>query len=63
MDHLTKMYTVRKNCAQMLQDRGYMVAEVSNEPCREVQYVYRPVSHSRDFAKNHNSSPATSVDS
>eukprot|EP00878_Enallax_costatus_P002337 GHUV01002513.1.p1 GENE.GHUV01002513.1~~GHUV01002513.1.p1 ORF type:complete len:203 (+),score=55.42 GHUV01002513.1:403-1011(+) len=27
MDHLTKMYTVRKNCAQMLQDRGYMVHE------------------------------------
>lgn len=31
MDHLTKMYTVRKNCAQMLQDRGYMVHEVGSQ--------------------------------
>jgi hypothetical protein len=29
MDHLTKMYTVRKNCATMLHDRGYLVADVS----------------------------------
>lgn len=25
------MFTVRKNCAQMLSDRGYLVAEVSKQ--------------------------------
>lgn len=29
MDHLTKMYTVRKNVCQMLEDRGFLVGEVS----------------------------------
>jgi hypothetical protein len=28
MDHLTKMYTVRKNVCQMLEDRGFLVGEV-----------------------------------
>jgi RNA polymerase Rpb5, N-terminal domain len=28
MDHCTRMFTVRKNCAQMLADRDYMVGEV-----------------------------------
>ncbi|WIA09213.1 hypothetical protein OEZ86_011797 [Tetradesmus obliquus] len=27
MDHLNKMFTVRKNCATMLHDRGYLVAD------------------------------------
>jgi hypothetical protein len=31
MDFLTKMYTVRKNVCQMLEDRGFLVGEVSTE--------------------------------
>jgi hypothetical protein len=29
MDFLTRMYTVRKNVCQMLEDRGFLVGEVS----------------------------------
>lgn len=28
MDFLTRMYTVRKNVCQMLEDRGFLVGEV-----------------------------------
>lgn len=30
MDFLTRMYTVRKNVCQMLEDRGFLVGEVSS---------------------------------
>jgi hypothetical protein len=29
MDHLVRMHTVRKTVCEMLEDRGFLVAEVS----------------------------------